>query len=85
MRKASAPKKGVGRLLGSVGSALAVGLAGQAPGGVLGGAGINLAEDVASGMTQLDRTWATQRSDKAIEVPAGAQLVVYVQADLKVE
>ena len=30
-----------------------------------------LAGGLATELTQLDRTWATERSDKAIEVPAG--------------
>jgi hypothetical protein len=85
VRRASAPKKGVGRVLGSVGAALAGGLAGEVNGGVLGNAGINLAGGLATELTQLDRTWATERSDKAIEVPAGAEITVYVQADVKVQ
>lgn len=84
IHRASAPKHGVGRLLGSVGSAFAGGLAGEVNGGVLGGAGINLATGLATDLTQLDRTWATERSDKAIELPAGALITVYVETDVKV-
>jgi len=85
VRRASAPKKGVGRVLGSVGAALAGGLAGEVNGGVLGNAGLNLAGGLATELTQLDRTWATERSDKAIEVPAGAEMTVYVQTDVRVQ
>ena len=85
VRRASAPKKSVGRVLGSVGAALAGGLAGEVNGGVLGNAGINLAGGLATELTQLDRTWATERSAKAIEVPAGAEITVYVQTDVRVQ
>jgi hypothetical protein len=85
VRRASAPKKGVGRVLGSVGAALAGGLAAEVNGGVLGNAGLNLAGGLATELTQLDRTWATERSDKAIEVPAGAEITVYVQTDVRVQ
>jgi hypothetical protein len=84
VRRASKAKKGVGRVLGSLGSALAVGLARQGSGGVLGDAGLNLASDLAADVTQLDRTWANQRSDKGIEIRAGTEVTVYVQAETTV-
>lgn len=85
VRRGSASKKGVGRLLGSVGSALTLGLAGHAGEGLFGNTGIDLAGGLAADLTQLDRTWTTERSDKAVAVAAGTETTVYLQSDVRVQ
>jgi hypothetical protein len=83
VRKASAAKKGAGRVLGSIGQALSFGLVGRGD-GVLGDAGAILANETASDLSQLDRAWSLQRSDKVLEVKAGTTVTVYVQSDVRV-
>ena len=82
VRKASVAKKGAGRVLGSIGQALSFGLVGRGD-GVLADAGAMLANETASDLSQLDRTWSLQRSDKVLEVKAGTTVTVYVQSDVR--
>jgi hypothetical protein len=81
VRKASAKKKGAGRVLGAVGSAVTFGLAGKMD-GVVGDATAALASQSAMDLNQLDRSWSTQRSDKVVQVKAQTPVTVYVQSDL---
>jgi hypothetical protein len=84
VHKGSMRRKGAGRFFGAVGSAVAAGLAAQAGGGVVGNAGVTLAGDLASDMNQLERTWASERSDKAVAIPARTVVTVYVQSDVRI-
>jgi hypothetical protein len=81
VRKASAAKKGVGRVLGAVGSAVSLGLIGRGD-GVVGDAAATLAGQTAGDLSQLERTWAVQRSDKVVAVKAATALTIYVQGDV---
>lgn len=83
IRKASATKKGVGRVLGSIGHAVSLGLIGRGD-GVLEEAGAIMASQTASDLSQLERAWSVQRSDKVVEIRAGTTVTVYVQGDVRV-
>ena len=81
VRKASAKKKGAGRVLSALGSAVTFGLVGG-DNGVVGDAAAALASQTASDLSQLERTWSLERSDKVIALKAGIAMTVYVQSDL---
>jgi type IV secretory pathway VirB10-like protein len=81
VRKASAKKKGAGRVLSALGSAVTFGLVGG-DNGVVGDAAAALASQTASDLSQLERTWSLERSDKVIALKAGTPMTVYVQSDL---
>jgi type IV secretory pathway VirB10-like protein len=81
VRKASAKKKGAGRVLSAVGSAVTFGLIGG-DNGVVGDAAAALASQTANDLSQLERTWSLERSDKVIALNAGIAMTVYVQSDL---
>jgi len=84
VHRGSMRRKGAGRLFGALGSAVAAGLAAQAGGGVVGNAGVTLAGDLTSDMSQLERTWGSERSDKGVAIPAGTVVTVYVQSDVRI-
>lgn len=81
IRKASAAKKGAGRVLGAIGSAVTYGLIGG-NNGVVGDAAAAMAGKTAMDLAELERDWSQQRSDKVLEVKAGVRLTVYVQTDV---
>lgn len=83
VRKGSAPKAGVGKVLGSVGRALSFGLIGSGSSSTLAGAAAYGVESAAGGELQgLDQRW--RRSDKIIRVESGTRARVYLRSDLVV-
>jgi hypothetical protein len=82
VRKGSSGKRGFGRVLGAVGSALTLGLVGGAP---TPGRAIadHVAVSAASDLAELDRRWTSERSDKVLQVLAGRLVVVSLLSDLR--
>lgn len=82
VRKASTGKRGLGRALGAVGSALTLGLV-AGPSNPGKAAAEHLALASATDLAELDRRWSEDRSDKVLRVSAGVPFLVYLEADLK--
>ena len=83
VRKASKGKKGLGKVLGAVASTLTLGAVGGG-GDPVGALADGLVTAGAAGLTDLERAWATERSDKVIRVAAGTRLTAWIQAEAKI-
>lgn len=77
VRKASRAKKGLGRVLGAVASTLTLGAVGNGPAEAV---AEGLLASGASGLSDLERAWAAERSDKVVRLAPGTRLVAWIQA-----
>lgn len=83
VRKGSKAKKGLGKVLGAVASTLTLGAVGGG-GDAVGALADGLVTAGAVGLTDLERAWAMERSDKVIRVAAGTRLTAWIQTEAKI-
>ena len=79
VRKASRTRRGVGHVLGSIGSALTFGLVGS--NGVAQRAASAASSRVGNSLTGIEQDWTL--SDKGLRVESGALAVVFLRGDLE--
>jgi len=81
VRKGSKAKKGLGKVLGAMASTLTFGaVGGRGPADAVAD---GLLASGASGLTDLERAWTAERSDKVVRVAPGTRLVAWIQMEAR--
>jgi type IV secretory pathway VirB10-like protein len=85
IKKASGGKNWLGKAVGALGNAATFGLLRSSSGGVAGATAEGLLQRGGQDMQAVEHRWASQRSDKILELTPRAGITLYLEGDLTIE